>query len=118
MSQPAIYVVLRDGGFLHAGHNIAGYEVDQVVALGPEVAMRYVEGLVHRPTDRNTHVANAVADELTRAELGTDLSARLAAAGFSRSADRPGERRECKITAGRTRPRGFLGRVLHGRRTS
>ena len=41
----AIYVVVRDGKWHSAGHNTGGYEVDQVVALGPEVALRYIDAL-------------------------------------------------------------------------
>jgi len=41
----AVYVLVEDGQWVSAGHNTGGYEVDQVVALGPEVTGRYVEAL-------------------------------------------------------------------------
>jgi hypothetical protein len=41
----AIYVVVKDGQWHSAGHNSGGYEVDQVVALGPEVTLRYIDAL-------------------------------------------------------------------------
>jgi hypothetical protein len=37
--------LVEDGQWVSAGHNTGGYEVDQVVALGPEVTGRYVEAL-------------------------------------------------------------------------
>jgi hypothetical protein len=41
----AVYVLVKDGGWVSAGHNTGGYEVDQVVALGPEITARYTEAL-------------------------------------------------------------------------
>jgi hypothetical protein len=48
--EPAIYVVVRDGAWFHTGDNLGGYEVDQVLALGPDVTTRYVDALVRAVT--------------------------------------------------------------------
>jgi hypothetical protein len=45
MTKPAIYVIVRDGQWNHAGHNTGGYEVDQVVALGSAVTLAYVDAI-------------------------------------------------------------------------
>jgi hypothetical protein len=44
--EPALYVVVRDGAWFHTGDNLGGYEVDQVLALGPDITTRYVDALV------------------------------------------------------------------------
>jgi hypothetical protein len=45
MTMIAVYVLVKDGEWVSAGHNTGGYEVDQVVALGPEITARYMEAL-------------------------------------------------------------------------
>jgi len=74
--EPAIYVVVRDGACFHTGDNLGGYEVDQVLALGPDITTRYVEALVRAvAADTGGDAYDALMRYLERFDNDADRSA-------------------------------------------
>jgi len=63
VSYPVFYVVVQDGTWWHAFARLGGYESDQLLALGAEATLAYVQSTAdlrgHRPDQQREPATRA-----------------------------------------------------------